>query len=374
MNFMNQRIILMMIPIFLAVSCQQGELDKELMGQGGAEPESGELSASDSEPLQLTIMSHDSFAISETTFSAFESENNVQIVLLPAGDAGAALNQAILAKDDPLADVFFGVDNTFLSRALDADIFLPYESSKLSKVPPALILDESYRLLPVDFGDVCLNYDKEWFETAGLEPPKSLADLTNPAYADLLVVQNPATSSPGLAFLLATIGFYGVDGDYTYLDYWEELRENGVLVTQGWEEAYFGYFSAAGSGERPIVVSYASSPPAEVVFSDPPVLEPPTAAVTSSNSCFRQVEFVGILKGTAVRNLAAEFIDYMLDIRFQEDIPLNMFVFPANAEAELPEVFLKWAVIPEEPVALDPSDIESNREKWIEAWTETVLR
>jgi thiamine transport system substrate-binding protein len=345
----------MMILIFLVASCQ-------------------EQSARDKEPIQLTIMSHDSFAIGEATFSAFESEHNVQIVLLPAGDAGAALNQAILAKDDPLADVFFGVDNTFLSRALDAGIFLQYESSNLSKVPSALILDESYRLLPVDFGDVCLNYDKDWFEAAGLEPPKSLADLTKPAYADLLVVQNPATSSPGLAFLLATIGSYGVDGDYTYLDYWEELRENGVLVTQGWEDAYFGHFSAASDGDRPIAVSYASSPPAEVVFADPPALEPPTAAVTSSNSCFRQVEFVGILKGTAVRNLAAEFIDYMLDIRFQEDIPLNMFVFPANEEAELPEVFVKWAAIPEKPVALDPSEIESNREKWIEAWTETVLR
>ncbi len=375
MNFMNQRIILtMMILIVLTVSCQLSETDGEMVEQDGAETISGGQSAGDKEPIQLTIMSHDSFAISEETFSAFESEHNAQIVLLPAGDAGAALNQAILAKDDPLADVLFGVDNTFLSRALDADIFLPYESPFLSKVSSSLILDESYRLLPVDFGDVCLNYDSDWFETAGLEPPGSLADLTKPIYSDLLVVQNPATSSPGLAFLLATIGFFGVDGDYTYLDFWEELRENGVLVTQGWEDAYFGHFSVASDGDRPIVVSYASSPPAEVVFADSLVLEPPTAAITSSNSCFRQVEFVGILKGTAVQKLAAEFVDYMLDKRFQEDIPLNMFVFPANEEAELPEVFLKWAVIPEEPVVLDPSDIESNREIWIEAWTETVLR
>ncbi len=329
--------------------------------------------AGENQPV-VTLMAHDSFAVSTDLLESFEKQYGVTLRILKSGDAGAAVNQAILSKSNPLADVFYGVDNTFMSRALAADIFEPYASPGLSKIPEALKLDPENRLLPVDFGDVCLNYDNDWFETVGLEPPGSLADLTKPAYADLLVVQNPATSSPGLAFLLATIGFFGVDGDYTYLDFWEELRENGVLVTQGWEDAYFGHFSAASDGDRPIVVSYASSPPAEVVFADSLVLEPPSAAITSSNSCFRQVEFVGILKGTAVRNLAAEFVDYMLDKRFQEDIPLNMFVFPANEEAELPEVFVKWAAIPEEPVVLDPSDIESNREKWIEAWTETVLR
>ena len=362
---MVQRIILAAFFAFLSVSCQTAA---DLGDQKSLELDS------DPAPVQLTVMTHDSFAISEETLRAFESEHSAEIILLPAGDAGAALSLAILAKADPLADVFYGVDNTFLSRALEADIFLTYESANLSLVSSALILDESYRLLPVDFGDVCLNIDKGWFEQAKLEPPRSLADLTRPIYSDMLVVENPATSSPGLAFLLTTIGVFGAEGEYTYLDYWAELRENGVLVTQGWEDAYFGHFSAASDGDRPIVVSYASSPPAEVVFADPPVSEPPSAAITGANSCFRQIEFVGILKGTAARNLAGEFVDYMLDRRFQEDIPLNMFVFPANEEAELPEVFSKWAVITEDPVIIDPADIEVNREKWIEDWTEAVLR
>ena len=325
-------------------------------------------------PGTITMMSHDSFAISEETIAAFEEANNATVVLLPSGDAGAALNQAILAKDNPLADVFFGVDNTFMSRALAADIFEPYESPVLANIGDDLKLDDSYRLLPVDYGDVCLNYDKAWFAENGLEPPQSLADLVDPAYEALLVAENPATSSPGLAFMLATIAEFGTEGDYTYLNYWADLRENGVLITNGWEEAYYGSFSVASDGDRPLVVSYASSPPAEVVFADPPLEEAPSASIVAPGTCFRQVEFVGILKGTQNRELAEAWIDFMLSETFQEDIPLNMFVFPVNVDAELPEVFVQWAQVPEETAEIEPAAIDANREEWIQAWTEVVLR
>ena len=336
-----------------------------LMGCGGEEG---------GEPEQLTLMTHDSFAISEAVLAEFEAEHNAEIVLLPSGDAGAVLNQAILTEDNPLADLLYGVDNTFLGRALEADIFESYEPAALDSVPDGLELDESHRLTPVNYGDVCLNYDKNWFAEQGLEPPQQLAELTDPAYEGLTVVENPATSSPGLAFLLATIGVFGTEGEYTYRDYWADLRANDVLVTDGWEDAYYGQFSAAGEGDRPIVVSYASSPPAEVVFADPPIEEPPTAAVTAPNTCFRQIEFVGILKGTEHQELAEAFIDFMLSEQFQEDIPLNMFVFPANSEAALPEVFTQWTSVPEAPVVVDAAEIEANRAAWIEAWTEVVLR
>jgi thiamine transport system substrate-binding protein len=323
---------------------------------------------------ELLMMSHDSFDISEEVLAEFEAAHEVKIVLLPAGDAGAALNQAILSRDDPLADIFFGIDNAFLSRALDAGIFEPYESPALDPIPKELRLDPSNRLLPIDYGDVCLNYDKAWFAEHDLEPPQRLIDLTNPEYESLLVVENPARSSPGLAFLLATIDEFGSDNGYTYLDFWRDLRKNDVLVVDGWEDAYYGQFTISGDGDRPLVVSYASSPPAEVVFADPPVSEAPTASITASGTCFRQIEFVGILKGTERRELAEEFIDFMLGITFQEDIPLHMFVFPANSQANLPEVFVEWAEIPLEPALVDPADIESNREEYIEAWTEAVLR
>ena len=330
--------------------------------------------AESGEPTVITLMTHDSFAISEETIAAFEAANHAEVVILPAGDAGAALNQAILAKDNPLADLFFGVDNSFMSRALDAGIFDPYESPALVDITDELELDSSYQLLPADYGDVCLNYDKAWFESRQLAPPDSLMALTEAAYKGLLVLENPASSSPGLAFLLATIGEFGTSGDYSYLDFWTDLRANDVLVTNGWEEAYYGYFSVASDGDRPLVVSYASSPPAEFIYADPPVEEAPSASIIAPGMCFRQVEFVGILKGTEQRQLAEALVDFILGVTFQEDIPLNMFVFPANQQVELPEAFTQWAQVPTEMNDVDPAAIETNRETWIDAWTEVVLR
>ncbi|WP_420630780.1 thiamine ABC transporter substrate-binding protein [Candidatus Leptofilum sp.] len=323
------------------------------------------------EPVVITLMSHDSFAISEETLAVFEEEHGVTVELLPAGDTGAALNQAILAKDAPLADLFFGIDSTFMGRALAADIFEPYASPLLAEIPDGLELDSENRLLPVNYGDVCPNYDKAWFAENSLPLPETLADLTDPVYEGLLVVQNPATSSPGLAFLLATIAEFGEDG---YLDFWAELRANDILVTNGWEEAYYGSFTVTSDGERPLVVSYASSPPAEVIFADPPLDEAPSASLVASGMCYRQVEFVGILAGTEKRELAEKLVDFILGQTFQEDLPLNMFVYPANENAELPAEFVAWTQVPEETAVLSPEIIDANREQWIEAWTETVLR
>ena len=322
-------------------------------------------------PRTIRLMSHDSFAVSEEVIAEFESTHNAQVELLPSGDAGAALNQAILSKNNPLADVFFGVDNTFLSRALDAGIFEPYRSPALADIPDALELDSEQRLLPVDYGDVCLNYDVAWFAKEGLAPPTGLEDLIKPEYKGLLVVENPATSSPGLAFMLATVGHFGADG---WLDYWSALRHNDVLVTSGWEDAYGGQSTWAGGGDRPIVVSYATSPAAEVFFSEGALSEPPTGNVLGKGACFRQVEFVGILTGTENRDLAEKLVDFLLSRPFQEDIPLQMWVFPVHPEATLPDVFVRYAQIPDRPAVIDPAEIEANREVWIEAWTDIVLR
>ncbi len=318
----------------------------------------------------LTVMTHDSFEISQAVVDAFESQHAVELRFLKAGDAGTALNKAILARDNPLADVFYGVDNTFLSRAIAEDIFEPYASPVLEALPDEFKLDPGNRALPVDYGDVCVNFDRRFFADSDQAPPKTLQDLTAEEYRGQLVIENPATSSPGLAFLLATIGTFGEDG---YLDYWAALVDNDVLVVNDWESAYYGEYSLHG-GSRPLVVSYGSSPPAEVYFADPPVDETPSGVVSGGTSCFRQIEFVGILRGTELRRLAEAWVDFMLSPAFQEDMPLNMFVFPVNPAASLPPVFREHLVIPETTAHLTPDQITRNRESWIDSWTEVVLR
>jgi thiamine transport system substrate-binding protein len=318
----------------------------------------------------LTVMTHDSFDVSEEIVRKFESENNAQVTFLKAGDTGTALTRAILAKDAPLADVFYGVDNTFLSRALDEDIFEPYESQQLADIPDEFKIDPQNRVSPIDYGDVCPNYDKTYFENIGLQPPQSLEDLLKPEYRSMLVVQNPATSSPGLAFLLATIGHFGEVG---YLEYWQGLVDNDVLVVSNWETAYYTEFSRWG-GTRPVVISYSSSPPFEVLFAEEEIDEPPTGVITSDGACFRQIEFVGILRGTQNRDLAEKWIDFMLSATFQEDMPLRMYVFPLLPEAQLDEVFVSYLAVPDKPIYLSIDEIAANREAWIQAWTEVVLR
>jgi len=322
------------------------------------------------ESQTITLMTHDSFNASEDVIAAFEQANNVKLEILRSGDAGAALNQAILSKDAPLADVFFGIDNTFFSRAIESDILEAYDSPLLADIPAELKLDTENRLLPVDYGDVCLNYDKAWLADKGLEPPTTLEDLLNTRYKNLVVVENPATSSPGLAFLLATVAHFGDPG---YLDFWRQLADQGVMVTSGWEDAYYGQFTRY-EGQYPLVVSYASSPPAEVFFAETKLDEAPTASVVGHGACFRQIEFVGILSGTEKRALAEKLVDFLLSKKFQEDIPLNMFVFPANQTAALPDVFVQHTQIPKNPATLSPEEIGRQREAWINAWTETVLR
>lgn len=316
----------------------------------------------------ITVVTHDSFAVSDEVLAGFTEATGVTVKVLRSGDAGAALNQAILTKDRPLGDVFFGLDNTFLSRALKAGVFASYKPVRLDAVPSRFRLDPENRAIPIDHGAVCLNYDRAAFAPGAA--PTDLAALTEARFEDKLVVQNPATSSPGLAFLLATVATFGEGG---WQQYWRDLKANGVLITPGWEEAYTGAFSGgSGEGDRPIVVSYATSPPAEVYFADPQPQEAPTAVVTTG--CFGQIEFAGVLRGAKNVAGAQAFIDFLLSTEFQEDLPLQMFVLPVVEGIALPSVFERFAARVDEPLSLSPAVIAANRDDWIKAWTEIMLR
>ena len=326
------------------------------------------------EPANLTVMTHDSFSVSQEVLSAFETANNIKINFVKGGDTGATLNRLILESlsgSTPNADVFFGLDNTFLSRALEQNLLEAYDAPQLTQIPAEFKLDPENRALPVDYGDVCINYDKAWFEKNALPLPTSLAELTDPRYANLLVVENPSTSSPGLAFMLATIAEFGEDG---WLDWWQAMKANGVLITSDWETAYYTNFSgSSGRGAQPMVVSYASSPAAEFIYAETELSESPTASLIEAGMCWRQIEFAGILKGTKNRAAAEKFIDFLLSQPFQEDVPMQMFVFPVLPDAVIPEAFQKTVESPEQSASLAPELIASQRDAWINAWINLML-
>jgi thiamine transport system substrate-binding protein len=326
------------------------------------------------EPDDVTLVVYDSFPTEDTSLNdaldSFSDETGIGVELLVAGDAGTMVAKAVLTAGNPEGDVMWGVDNTYLSRVVDEGVFEPYEAAGVDDIADELrSLVPEHEATPVDFGDVCLNYDIAWFADHDLEPPTGLEDLTDPRYADLLVVQNPAASSPGLAFLMATVAEFGEEG---WVGYWEDLVANGVEVVDGWTEAYYERFSGASDGPKPLVVSYGSSPPAEVLFADPPVDEAPTAVVV--DTCFRQVEFAGVLRGTDAPDEARRLVDFLIGEQFQSEVALNLFVYPANTNVDLPAEFTDFSVVAEDPYTLDPETIDANRDAWIETWTDAVLR
>lgn len=318
----------------------------------------------------VRLVTHDSFAISKKVLAEFTKQTGIKVEVLQNGDGGAIVNQAILTKDNPIGDVLYGVDNTFLTRALDEGVFEKYRSPALADVPTALQTDTKSRVTPIDYADVCINYDKQWFAKEGVKVPTTLSDLTKPAYRDRLVVEDPSTSSTGLAFMLATVAEFGPTG---WQQYWKDLRANDVTVVDGWEQAFYDEFSGAGAGgDKPLVVSYASSPPVTVVFADPPIDKPTIG--TMPGACFRQVEYAGILAGTEHRAEARKLVDFLLSEKFQADMPLQMYVFPARDGTPLPKLFEDFADSPENPYTLTPVEIGAHRDKWINKWTGVVLR
>ncbi|MSO58641.1 MAG: thiamine ABC transporter substrate-binding protein [Thermoleophilia bacterium] len=321
------------------------------------------------QPTEVVLVTHDSFAVSAATVAAFEQESGLTLRILQTGDAGATLNRALLTAGEPEGDVLFGVDDNLLSRALDEDVFVEYASPERVAVAAEFAFADA-RVTPIDHGEVCLNIDRGWFRERGVEPPRTLVDLTLPAYRGLLVVESAATSSPGLAFLLATIETFGDE----WQGYWRALAANDVKVVEGWEQAYTQQFSgAAGSpGKRPIVVSYATSPAAEVIFAGKPLDESPTAAVEAG--CFRQVEYAGILRGTRNEEGARALIDFLLSETFQTDVPGSMFVYPVREGVALPDAFVAHALVPARPLRMEPARIAANRDRWVDEWTEIVLR
>ena len=322
----------------------------------------------------ITMLAYDAFVAPEA-LKTFTEQTGISVKIAKGGDSGTVVNKAILTKGNPEGDVLWGLDNTLLSRAIGEEgLFVPYATPELGALDPAATaLVPGHEVTPVDTGDVCLNYDKAWFADRKVAPPTSLDDLVLPAYKDLLVVANPASSSPGLAFLLATVAKYG-DGSDGFAKWWKQLRDNGFTVVDSWDAAYYNEFTAGGgSGTHPIVVSYASSPPATIIYAtDPKPTEPTTGNVDST--CFRQVEFAGILAGTKHEAAARRLIDFLVSEQFQSALPESNFVYPVRTGAALPDLFERFAKPVAAPLTIAPAEIAANRDRWVTTWTDTVLR
>ncbi len=313
---------------------------------------------------EVTLITHDSFVVDDAMLADFEASSGLKVTVLAQGDAGAMVNQLLLTASNPLGDAVFGIDNTFASRALSAGILAPYTSPAAGDGASRFAIGDD-RLTAVDYGDVCVNVDHAYFAAKGLAEPVTFEDLAKPEYSGLLVVESPATSSPGLAFLLGTVAHFGADG---WQAYWTQLKDNGVKVTGGWTDAYTVDFSgSSGKGARPLVVSYASSPPSEVPDGG---TSAPTGALL--DTCFRQVEYAGVLQGAKNPAGAQQVIDFLLSGPFQASVPDSMYVYPVDGAAPLPAAWQQYAPVAPNPATLDPATIAANRDAWISSWSDLL--
>ncbi|QFG69752.1 thiamine ABC transporter substrate-binding protein [Ornithinimicrobium pratense] len=335
--------------------------DETSTGDGAAEEEE----TTPSDPGAVTLIAHDSFYLPDELVEAFEAETGIDLEIQLSGDAGAMANQVVLTAGSPVADVVFGIDNTFAARVIDADALEGYTPDGLPESVAEHDLEgpSAAYLTPVDYGDVCVNVDNVWFANQGIAPPQTLADLVEPEYENLFVTPGATTSSPGMSFLLATIGEFGPDEWHTY---WEELMANGAKVTSGWTDAYTVDFTGGGGeGDRPIVLSYASSPPFTIPEGG---WEPTTSALL--DTCFRQVEYAGVLAGAGNPEGAHQVIDWLLSEQVQAAIPDAMYMYPVHDQVVLPEIWAQWAAVAEDPIVVHPQQIEAERETWLREWAD----
>ena len=332
------------------------------------------LGASSVQATELRVLAHASFALPKPLLAQFEKEAGVTLRITKAGDAGEMLNKLILTRANPIADVVFGIDNVLAAKAQGAQVLDAYDAPSPSPsdkpaVTAAATISLPAGLVSIDYGYVTLNYDKAWFAKKGLALPRSLDDLAQPAYAKLLVVQNPATSSPGNAFMLATIGAMGEDKAFAW---WASMRSNGLKVAKGWSEAYYTEFTHSG-GAQPLVVSYASSPAAELFYSKTKRSEPPTASLSLPGGVFRQIEGVALVKGGKERAAANKFIEFLRSPAVQQGLQTEMWMFPADASVPRAEA-LRHAV---EPASYDSPSAQAIAQKnteWVQRWIKVVLK
>lgn len=317
-----------------------------------------------SQSQDVTIIVHDSFVDGEEFEAAASAATGYSVKVMTAGDGGELTNKLVLTKGAPIADAFFGVDNTFASRLLDNDVAQEFTPDAL---PDRAAQHQLGALVPIDMGATCINIDTEWFEAQGVTEPEKYEDLTKPEYRDLTVLLDPTSSSTGASFMIGTVEAFGDDD---FAEYWTQLVDNGATISQGWSEAYYEQFTGASeAGTRPIVVSYSTSP----AFT---VNEDETQSTTRAllDTCTTQFEYAGVLAGAANPEGAQAVVEYLLSEEFQATIADEMYMYPIDGTIALPASWEAFAPLPsaEQVHDLAPGDIETGREGWLKSLADAI--
>lgn len=325
--------------------------------------------ASAADQPNLVVYTYDSFVSwgpAQEIAASFEEAYGVKVTFVAPTGSGEMLSRLITEMETggTQADVFIGLSDTQLPRAIERGIFQPIDIEKvpnLQNVPQELHVDPEYRAIPFDYGYVSFVYDRRAWPDDQL--PSSLEDLTDRRFAGRIIAIDPRTSSVGHALLLWTIAEYGEDG---YLAYWNRLKPSLLTVAGGWSAAYAMF----EEGEAPIVLSYTT----DAAYSVYSGQGDRYGIILPGGQAYLQIELAGIVAGSEQAELAHAFLNHLLAPESQKLIPTTNWMFPANAATELPEVFEQYAIQPENPVRLDHSLVDENNERWLREWAVEIRR
>lgn len=308
---------------------------------------------------EVTLVTHDSFKLDDALIAQLKKDTGITLKTVAADSGAKMVSQLTLKKDNPIGDAVYGIDTNVMGAVAkaglvqDVNFALPESAKNFTdpKVPGAA---------PIDRGDVCLNYDIQYFKEKGLQPPASFDDLTKPEYKGMLVAEDPGESTTGLAYLTGTVQKYGNGWE----DYWKQLKANDVKVVSSWDTAYNVEFTAGeGKGTYPIVVSYASSPSFSV---NKEGTEAATAAVLAT--CYPQVEYAGVLTNAKNPEGAKKVVEWLLSKGVQEDIPNSMYMYPIDSTATIPDAMKKFAPLPSDTKPMDSDEVENQRADWVKTF------
>lgn len=302
----------------------------------------------------LTVYTYESFTAEwgpgPKVKAAFEKTCGCTVNFVSVEDGVALLTRLKLEGDKTEADVVLGLDTNLISEAKGTGLFEASGLDTKAVTVPGNYADDTF--IPYDYAHFAVIYDTQVVKN----PPKSLMDLVEGDPSQKIAIEDPRTSTPGLGLLLWVKSVYGDKAP----EAWAKLSKRVLTVTPGWSEAY-GLFT---KGEVPMVFSYTTSPAYHMVEEKTDRYQ----AASFSEGHYIQIEVAGMLKTAKDKDLARQFLTFMITPAFQDIIPTTNWMMPATKTEEvLPDAFGKL-VQPEKTFLMGSDEVAKNRQAWIDEW------
>lgn len=329
----------------------------------------------------LKILTYDIAAFSDDMLTNFTEQTGFAVELVYTDDAGGILEIMLQTQGSPQVDLAVGLDNTYLQTALDFCLLTVNNVDTSNVDPNVMALYDGPKAVPFDQGHVCLNYDESVVDGENLTEPQTLWNLTESQWTDKTVFPSPLTSSPGRAFMVATIDYFenDLDPNTTAFDWWKAMADNGATFTSGWTEAYeihysggYGAWVDGHLGDAAMTVSYCHSPGVEAYYGGNWTS---STSLVLPRATFHQVEYGGLVNGGGNQEAANAFLTFLLSEDINRNMPENNLMQSVLNNATWPEEegYRYHTDLPTLNANITTERIGQEMDDWLMAWTNATV-